>query len=260
MAKRMFIFDFDDTLYRHTTGGVPQSTQSALKRLLANGEIVVIATGRAPDSCEFIRQSLDIPLEWVIALNGQLIYHNDEIVYERYITLPSIREVYEIAQENGFACGGYYKDGSLVSVMNDRVKNVWEEFGSPLPKEIPVFLDEHALYQAHLYVTKEEAKRLFSCQLEDYVINWSHPTLLNLISKETGKAKGIEWLIQKVNVDRQNTFAFGDGFNDRDMLIAVAHGVAMGNASQELKKVAEYVTKLPEDNGILYALEHYKIL
>ncbi|NLI53790.1 MAG: HAD family phosphatase [Clostridiales bacterium] len=260
MAKRMLVFDFDDTLYSHACKCVPQSARSALLRLLTNGEMVVIATGRAPDSYEFIQKSLDVPLEWVIALNGQLIYHNDELVYETFITLPSIREVYEIARSNGFACGGFYQGGSLVSQLNERVTDVWTEFGAPLPEVVPDFLERHALYQAHLYVTKEEAERLFSRQLQDYVINWSHPTLMNLISKETGKSKAIEWLCQKVGIAVKDTYAFGDGFNDRDMLLFAAHGVAMQNASPDLKRVAEYVTGMPEEDGILHALEHYGIL
>ncbi len=260
MAKRMLIFDFDDTLFSHAVKRVPQSAAEALRRLVGNGELVVLATGRAPDSCAFIRGELPVSFEWMIALNGQLIYHNDELVYERFITLPSIREVYQIARENGFACGGYFKGGSLVSVLNERVKAVWSEFGAPPPLVVPDFSARFALYQAHLYITREEAERYFSRQLRDYVTNWSHPTLLNLISKETGKAKGIAWLMDTLGVDRANTFAFGDGFNDLDMLRAVAHPVAMGNASPELKCAAEFVTGAPEDDGIVRALAHYGLL
>ncbi|HML68490.1 MAG TPA: HAD family hydrolase [Clostridia bacterium] len=260
MAKKMFVFDFDETLYCHANRCVPASARQALQQLLALGEFVVIATGRAPDSYEFICRTLGIPLEWVIALNGQLIYHNGEIVYEKFITLPSIREIYDIARENGFASGGFYQDGSLVSQINQRVQTVWTEFGSPLPKEIPDFLDRYALYQAHLYVTKEEANRFFANQIQDYIVNWSHETLMNLISKETGKSKGIEWLMQRFVIDRKDTYAFGDGFNDVDMIQSVAHGVAMGNASQDLKKVAEYVTDPPDGDGILHALQYFGVL
>lgn len=260
MADRIFFFDFDDTLYSHANRCVPASTRRALLQLMENGEPIVIATGRAPDSINFIQTELDIPFEWMIVLNGQMIYHNGSMVYEKFITLPSIREVYEIAHKNGFACGGFYQDGSLVSEINERVKTVWNEFGSPLPREIPNFLEQFALYQAHLYVTVEEAKHYFSSQTPDYVVNWSHPTLMNLISRETGKSKGIEWILEKFGVKRENTYAFGDGFNDVDMLTNVGHGIAMGNASMELQRVAEFVTGTPEEDGILRALEHYGIL
>ncbi len=260
MVKQMLFFDFDDTLYSHASRCVPASTRSALLQLLDNGEFIVIATGRASDSIDFIRTALDVPLEWMIVLNGQMIYHNGSLVYEKFITLPSIREVYEIARKNGFACGGFYQGGSLVSEINERVKTVWNEFGSPLPKEIPDFFDHYALYQAHLYVTEEEAEHYFSSQTPDYLVNWSHPTLMNLISREAGKSKGIEWLMKKFGVKRENTYAFGDGFNDVDMLKSVGHGIAMGNASPELQRVAEYVTGTPEKDGVLQALEHYGIL
>ena len=256
----MLVFDFDDTLYSHSTKRVPESARQSLLRLMENGELVVIATGRAPASFAFIRQALDIPLEWMIALNGQLIYHNGEMVYEKFITLPSIHEIASLSKREGFACGGVYAGGELVSIVNDRVTSVWQEFGSPPPDEVPDFLNRYPLYQGHLYATREEVERYFAPLLEDYVINWSHPTLITLISKETGKSKGIEWLMQKFAVDRRDTYAFGDGFNDKDMLLSVGHGVAMANAAADLKTAAEYIADLPDEDGIQKALAHYGIL
>ena len=260
MTKRMFFFDFDDTLYSHATKRVPESARQSLLRLQAEGNSVVIATGREPGSLEFIRQSLNIPIEWMIALNGQLLYRNGEKVYERFITLPSIREICSIAAEHSFPCGGHYAGGSLVTRLDDRVRQVWQEFGSPPPHEIPDFEERYPLHQGHLYVTREEAEQYFSKQLQDYLTNWSHPTLMNLISRETGKSQGIAWLLKQNGISPENAYAFGDGFNDKDMLLAVGHGVAMGNASNDLKAVAEFVAPKPDENGIQKALQYYGII
>lgn len=54
--------------------------------------------------------------------------------------------------------------------------------------------------------------------------------------------------------------AFGDGVNDIEMLEYVSIGVAMGNAREETKKVADYITDDVDNDGILKALEHFKLL
>ena len=260
MMQRIFFFDFDDTLFSHATKRVPESAHEALIALQDAGYPVVIATGRGPESVEFVRAALDIPVEWMIVLNGQIIFQNGEKVYERFITLPSIQEVCSIAEAHGVPYGGYYSGGELVNKIDNRVQRVWEDFHCPLPDEIPDFMARYPLYQGHLYVTQEEADQYFKPFLPDYLINWSHPTLLNLISRETGKSQGIDWMLKTTGIPRENAYAFGDGFNDKDMLLAVGHGVAMRNGSDDLKSVAEYVAPSPDEDGIYKTLQHYRLM
>ena len=58
----------------------------------------------------------------------------------------------------------------------------------------------------------------------------------------------------------EDVYAFGDGLNDIEMLGTVGHGIAMGNALDEVKKHAEFVTKDVDDSGILYGLKHMGLL
>ena len=258
--KRILFFDFDDTLYSHAAKCVPESAKRALRQLYDLGDHLVVATGRGPESVEFIRSQIGVPMDWIITLNGQIIFHKDERIYERFITLPSFQQICSIAAERGFPYGGYYSHGELVSRIDERVRRVWLDFRCPLPNEIPHFEKQHPLYQGHLYVTKEEAEQYFSTYLPEYLINWSHPFLLNLISSEAGKSQGIAYLLKTIGVEKENAYAFGDGFNDRDMLLSVGHGIAMDNGTQELKAVAEYITPKPDEDGIYRALLHYRLI
>lgn len=260
MGERLLFFDFDRTLYSYESWSIPQSARESLLQLQAQGDIVVIATGRAPGALDFIRDTLNIPFRWMIAMNGQILYDGEQKVFEHFITLSSLAKIFDVAQQNGFAYGGFYSEGNLVNCINERVEEVWTAFHAPLPTPMPNFLEKRSLYHGHLYITQEEADRFFSPLLEDYLTNWSHPTLMNLISKETGKSEGISWLTKRYGIKREDTYAFGDGFNDKDMLLSVGHGVAMGNAADDLKAVAEYVAPLPDEDGIRKALIHYGLI
>lgn len=260
VKRAAFFFDFDDTLFSHATMQVPERARRALFALRSEGHLIVIATGRGPESIRFIQQQAGACFDAIIALNGQLVYQDGKKVFERFITLPSIRTIAAIASEHRFPCGGYYAGGELVDRIDERVEQVWRDFGCPQPDEIPDFPDRWPLYQGHLYVTQEEADLYFCEPLKDYLVNWSHPYLLNLISCQAGKSQGIRWLLKQSGIPKSRAYAFGDGFNDRDMLLCVTHGIAMGNASDELKQAVEFVTATPDDDGIVKALEHYCFL
>ena len=70
--------------------------------------------------------------------------------------------------------------------------------------------------------------------------------------QEFGESKG--------TIALEDTMAFGDGGNDHEMLEYVHVGIAMGNASDDVKAVADYVTDSVDEDGILHALEHFGVL
>lgn len=135
------------------------------------------------------------------------------------------------------------------------METVWKEFGVQEPNVVKECKDT-PLYQGHLYITKEEAN-IFKKYLNGYVINWSHSYLVNLIPKNAGKSQAVNWCMETMSIEKSNTFAFGDGFNDNDMLLAVGHGIAMGNAQDNLKEIAEYVTDSVDRDGVFKALQYY---
>ncbi len=258
MRQLMFFFDFDNTLYSHTAKKVSDSSLNVLHRLLEAGHTVIIASGRGHESIDMIYRELRYKPEILILLNGQVILGNQSVLFERFIELPSMSDIITIANKNGFAYGGFYAHGMVVNDYNERVKTVWREFGNPLPDLRANFEREFSLYHGHLYIRQEEAS-IFYPALDEYVTNWSHEHLVNLIPKQAGKSQAIRWCLDYFNIQREDTYAFGDGYNDHDMLLAVGHGIAMGNATEQLKSIAEFVTKSVDEDGIAYAIENYHI-
>ncbi|MCZ8511586.1 Cof-type HAD-IIB family hydrolase [Paenibacillus filicis] len=259
MQKYAFFFDFDGTLYSHSTKSVPQSAQEALCKLQADGHTIIIATGRGPNSMELIQRELACSCDTMILLNGQLVFHKGRKIFEQFVPQSTLREFLGKAREYGFAYGGYCVNGEVVDHMNKRVAAVWNDFHNPIPAVLERFEEKYPLYQGHLYITREESDVLNE-YLNDYVMNWSHEYLVNLISKEAGKSRGIRWLLERYGIPKEHSFAFGDGYNDKDMLQFVAHGIAMGNALDDLKQVAEHVTDSVDEDGIANALSLYNVI
>ena len=74
------------------------------------------------------------------------------------------------------------------------------------------------------------------------------------------KAEGIKKMLEILGIPREHVYAFGDALNDKEMLEFVGTGIAMGNAVQEIKDIADMVTKSVDQEGIKYGLEMVGLL
>ena len=84
--------------------------------------------------------------------------------------------------------------------------------------------------------------------------------VVEFVPKGFSKATGIKWLCDYLKLDMADTYALGDSVNDLEMLQTVGHGIAMGNATDVVKKAAEYVTDSLFEAGVYNALSHYDLI
>ena len=82
----------------------------------------------------------------------------------------------------------------------------------------------------------------------------------DVVPLSSSKSDGIDLLCERYGIDKSQTMAIGDGGNDIDMLRYAAVGVAMGQASDEVKAAADYVTSNVDDDGVARALIHLGLL
>ena len=87
-----------------------------------------------------------------------------------------------------------------------------------------------------------------------------YPAFCDLTSATADKANGIRAIAEHLGINISETMAFGDGGNDLTMLRAAGVGVAMGNALDEVKAHADYITSSVDEDGITNALKHFEII
>ncbi len=83
---------------------------------------------------------------------------------------------------------------------------------------------------------------------------------MDIINEGVSKASAVEIVLNYLDIKIENSFAFGDGLNDLEMLKFVGTGVAMGNAFEELKNAADLVTESVSDNGVQKALKKLELI
>lgn len=83
---------------------------------------------------------------------------------------------------------------------------------------------------------------------------------IEAVRKDVDKTRGIEDVLERLNLTWDNVMCLGDGHNDIDMIEHAHIGIAMGNASLEVQERADYTTETVLNDGIKKALEHFKII
>ena len=255
MIKAIF-FDIDGTLISIGSKRMPQDTIDALKKLRERGIKIFLASGRGVRQLEVITK--DVKFDGYITLNGQIcldeqlqLYFGNEIPKEDWEVLK------ELFESKALPAIIVEENRSYMNYQDDFTERVQKEIGV---KGTPLGTYEGApVYQMILYADVSYAEKLFEKLPHCKWSRW-HPNGIDIFSKNGGKMTGIEKTLEYFGIKREETMAFGDGDNDVEMLKYVEIGIAMGNAEEGTKAVADYVTSAQHQQGISRALEHFGLI
>ncbi len=251
-------FDIDGTLLSFNTHIIPESAKKALLLLKEKGVKIFISTGRAKAEIDVVK---DMYFDGYITLNGQYCYDNkNNKIFENALHKDDIQKLLSYSKEHSIPC--YFVE------ENDAYYNIRNNLVDELEKMIrvdtqPVGNAERALtnsiYQVSAFVDSKQEQELLKLMPHSASARW-YPTFCDLFPQNGSKIVGIREVCNHFNIDVENTMAFGDAENDLTMLSGVGLSVAMGNASQEVKDIVDYVTDDVDNDGIFNALKHFKIL
>ena len=261
---KAIFFDIDGTIRSFKTKTIPENTANTLKKLKEQGIKIFIATGRAPFHTTFLNDLLDFKFDGYITINGQYCYlENGEVLNDKILSQEDIKNVLPYFKKNKIACDFALLDGAFMNLKNSRVKWLEDELGDPERfKEDPLAYDKaisEKIYQLNVFVSEEEEAGFLAYMPNSKAARWTtHFT--DVIPKDSGKNTGIDAVIAHFGIKLEETMAFGDGGNDIDMLKYAGIGVAMGNAGDNVKEIADYITTSVDDDGITNALKHFNVI
>ena len=260
MIKAVF-FDIDGTLVSFKTHRVPNSTLEAIKILQTKGIEVFVATGRHPSILTVGNNVGEIDFDGFVTLNGQYCFtKTGETIYENSICKEDIVSLLEFMKENKFPCAFVEDKDTYINYIDDVVVNLLKSVNVPLPPiEDIERAKEGKVFQLNPYVPVEFEEEIMKVLPNCEATRWS-PTFIDVIPAGGGKHVAIEKIIEYYGYKKDEVMAFGDGGNDKTMLIAAGIGIAMGNANEDVKKIADYVTTSVDDDGVIKALKYFNII
>lgn len=253
--KRIVFFDIDGTLIDSMKGikDISPRVKQAIKNIQKNGDYAFIATGR-PHA--FLPKSiLEFGFDGFILSNGAHIIINNETIYSDSIDKQFIKNLVDKLESNNIE---YVLQGEKHCYMKKHFKNFYD-YLDKIGVLKNYIKDDYKCEEIDIYkvemLCKDDAMEdlcisLISKNTQcDYFSSINKRAIEVYIKKNT-KSKAILRVIDYLNIPIENTYAFGDGKNDIDMLRQVTCGIAMGNASDEVKKNSNYVTDTVSNDGV----------
>lgn len=256
MTKAIF-FDIDGTLKSFETHQIPTSAIYALNELRKKEIKIFVATGRTPEALK----SFNLPVDGYITLNGGYCYlSSGEIIYKHTISKADIQTLIDYQKTNPTPCVVMAENITFTTFKHQKIEEFINLLNFPRMEIHPL---EKALevevFQIVLFFAEEKDEEMEKFLKTCDVLRW-YPTFADFVPKGSHKGIGIDKIIEHFEISLDETMAFGDGGNDISMLKHAKIGVAMGNASDEVKRAADYVTDSVDDDGVLNALKYLNVL
>lgn len=266
MYKAVFL-DMDGTLLK-SDHSVSEKTIQTIQTLTGKGIRVILVSARPLNAVLPTFGKIGLPdYDPIVTLNGSYIVEADKPIFQAMVDPQTTLEIAEEVRPFG-ATIAYYLQREWYSETSDkwtdyeqRIMDVKVKVG-PIaafvkdwtarkvgPNKMMVMSEAGniAKIQAHL-------KDIYNGALNIYP---SKPTYLEVMESSGSKAKAIKFISERFGLAPTEIIAMGDNYNDYEMIRFAGMGVAMGNAPEEIKAAADYITDTNNNDGVRLALEKF---
>ncbi len=275
MKQKIILLDVDGTLVTYENQ-LPESAVKAVRQAREKGHKVYICTGRS--EAEVYDYIWAIGLDGMIGGNGTFVKSGDTVIKDQHITSNQEKHIVDWLNERNLpfyleANSGLYASENFETGATDAIKQYSSRKGKGELSVREVFPE--MIYGADLYRDDINKVSFVLSTYQDHLDSvaefpdlkagtWggAGETALfgDLGIKNIDKANAIDALVNHLGASIDDTIAFGDAKIDVPMLEHCNIGVAMGNAGQECKDAADYITDDVEQDGLYKAFQHFGII
>ena len=285
---KLIAIDLDGTLL-NSYGMVSEKNKQALIEANKKGAEIVIASGRSTNSVKNIANDLGI-CNYIICGNGSIIYdlQHEEIIYDKFIDKKKALQIIEICEQNSIYYNIYTENMVIAKSLNNNVLFYHQENANkPDSKKTKINLVQN-IYD---YVDKLQNQNILKITISDNdniifngiirklreirdidVLDVAHMSrkmiksgteevsleyyYTEITSKNVDKWYAIEYLIDKLNINKEDIMTIGDNVNDKLMIENAGCGVVMGNSAPYIKEIADMVVADNNKDGVAEAVEN----
>lgn len=265
MSYKMIILDLDDTLLGNNHK-ISQRNKEALMKVQEQGGKVVLASGRPTYGMVPFAKELSLAEygSFILSFNGGKIINcqTNEEFFSQTLSVEAVRRLNDISHREGVQIHTYVGDEIVTAEDNPYTSIESDLTGLPI-KHVDSFMDGVTEPVVKVLMVGEPEhlqtveKKLQAELGDEFSVMRSKPFFLEFTDKGITKGTSIEKLIQEVGVKREEIIAVGDSYNDQEMIEFAGLGVAMGNAPEDIKEVADFVTDTNVNHGVAQVVEEF---
>lgn len=265
--KTLFI-DCDDTLIKHDLekSCIPKSSYKAINLLKDNGHRLVLATGRSNFQVEGIMQELDI--KDAILFNGTLVIAEGKTIYDSPIGNGELNIIVQELLKNGNSIYAvdkeyqYIKDPKdiIMRFITERMRPGHKNYDDSYIRKIKKIDNTPRDYYFFMSLDKNHIIKNLTNVLEKLQVNRWEDNVIDIANVGVNKYSGIKLMQKYLKINENDIYAFGDGYNDIEMIKNVKHGIVMGNSPKELQQYATYIAPSIDKDGFFEACKKFKLI
>lgn len=247
---KLIVTDLDGTLLNDFSD-ISSYNKKILRKLMDNGIEVVFATGRQFNSIYQYRKYIDNKNDSIV-FNGAVVADNEgHFIYNEPLDYNDSYEIFNICSKYNVSIHIYRGDESFVLNHN---------FNKKLSKTRAELENDNLHFTKILIIGDRNILEKLQVDIRNNLnvhTSFSHINFLEILKHGVHKGSALNWLIKRKGIKKENVIAFGDNYNDIEMLKIAGIGVAMGNAEDAVKNIADEITLTNELDGVGKFLANY---
>lgn len=265
MQYKMIVLDMDDTLLT-SDNTILTSTQDVLIKAQEHGVKVVLASGRPTGGMLDAAKQLKLAEygSYILSYNGAEVtdMSKGELIAATHVSKQSFDEVYDYLRardvfvltyiDNTIVYEGTHEYMNVEHELTGLPMNPVEDLKAFVSGDVPKLMGVDDIDK--ISAMNEAIGGKFN---EDIHATTSKPFFLEFMNKEVSKGKVLKQLVDQLGIKQAEVMAFGDSNNDKDMLEYAGLGVAMGNANDNIKAIADVITDDHNHDGIANIVNQY---
>lgn len=286
---KLIAMDIDGTLL-NSYGEVSTKNKEAIELALKKNIEVVLTSGRMPKAILPIANEIKAD-KYIISGNGAAIYdvQNDKIIYNSYLTKKKVLEIIDICEKNSMFYNVYTNDVILTKSLNYNILFYHNENKkNPEDKKIKINIVDDIYKYVEEY-NKEDFLKVTICDNDKFVFKSIMNKIKNIknvdilevahmskkiirhgseeheiayyyteiTNKNVNKWTALKELLQLLGIKKEELITIGDNVNDKEMIENAGLGIVTGNASPEMKKIANETVASNNEDGVAEAITRH---
>jgi Cof subfamily protein (haloacid dehalogenase superfamily) len=257
---KVLFLDIDGTIIK-SDDTIDETTIKAIRQAQEKGIEVFLATGRPLHEIRELADQLKV--NSLIGYNGAFAIYQGKDLFQEPMKKESVIQFIEIAKKNQHELVLYTKDQNLFTDLEaDCVKEFIVKFHLHKNEIYSPASDYDVLGMTLINVASKDTALY---KMEDQI----HLSQVNLegmrhcydvIRDNVNKGIAVQYVLKHLGLSKENAIAFGDGLNDKEMLMSVGEGFAMGNGHPDLFQYAKHKTTTVNNSGIYNGLRNLGII
>jgi Cof subfamily protein (haloacid dehalogenase superfamily) len=266
MKKRVLVLDIDGTLV-NSQKEISAATKEAVQSVMKKGHKLILATGRCIAGVRKYEKELEMGKydSYILAYNGGLMIHckSGKIVEQKLLPLSLLPQLYAFAKEQGCGLITYEGNDIISAFPADRYVEIEAKMNRLSIREVEDFVQyvQFDINKCLLTADPDKAKDLVPVLQELFgdlaLIYRAEPFFIEVMPQNVDKAASLDRMMELIGEKTQDMVCCGDGFNDVTMIRHAGIGVAMGNAQDVVKEVADFVTGTNDEDGLVEVIEKF---